>query len=122
MAGIVFLKTKNLEEVKSFYSKIGAKVWIDQTDCIIFKHDNFLFGFCERDGISTGWLLTFFYETRVEVDRMYEILNLGNKNISPPVMNEKYNIYHFFTTDPEGRDIEFQVFLDKIDFNWNEEQ
>ena len=105
--------------MKSYYSKIGAKVWIDQTDCIIFKHDNFLFGFCERDGISTGWLLTFFFKTKEEVDEMYKILNLANKKISPPILNEKYNIYHFFTIDPEGRDIEFQTFLNHIDFDWN---
>ena len=119
MAGIVFLKTENLEEMKSYYSKIGAKIWIDQTDCIIFKHDNFLFGFCERDGISTGWLLTFFFKTKEDVDKMYEILDLASKNVPPPVMNEKYNIYHFFTNDPEGRNIEFQTFLHHIDFDWN---
>ena len=119
MAGIVFLKTKNLEGMKSFYSKIGAKVWIDQTDCIIFKHDNFLFGFCERDGISTGWLLTFFFKTKADVDDMYKTLNVSGMNINPPALNTKYNIYHFFTKDPEGRDIEFQVFLDEIDYDWD---
>ena len=119
MAGIVFLKTENLELMKSYYSTIGAKVWIDQTDCIIFKHDNFLFGFCERDGVSTGWLLTFFFKTKEEVDEMYNILNLNDKKISPPTLNEKYNIYHFFTTDPEGRDIEFQAFLHDIVFDWS---
>ena len=122
MAGIVFLKTKNLELMKSYYSKLGAKVWIDQTDCIIFKHDNFLFGFCERDSISTGWLLTFFFKTEEEVDEMYKVLSISSTNqkkITPPELNEKYNIYHFFTTDPEGRDIEFQAFLDEIDFDWS---
>ena len=119
MAGIVFLKTKNLKAMKSYYLKIGAKIWIDQIDCIIFKHDNFLFGFCERDDVNTGWLLTFFFRTKEEVDKMYDLLNVDNKCISPPTLNKKYNIYHFFTTDPEGRDIEFQVFLDEIDFKWN---
>ena len=29
-----------------------------------------------------------------------------------PQVNEKYNIYHFFLRDPEGRKLEVQRFLD----------
>ena len=29
-----------------------------------------------------------------------------------PQVNEKYNIYHFFLRDPEGRKLEIQRFLD----------
>lgn len=70
MAGIVFLTTNNLRKVRDFYLMIGARVWVDQGDCLIFKHDNFLFGFCEREIISTGWLLTFFYKTKAEVGQL----------------------------------------------------
>ena len=90
MAGIVFLQSKDLSLVKPFYESLGATVWIDQGDCIIYKHDNFLFGFCERETVNPGWLLTFFYQTKEEVDRIYEILK--DRATSKPVFNSKYNI------------------------------
>ena len=116
MAGILFLKTKNLEKMKNFYSNLNSKIWIDQGDCIIFKHDNFLFGFCERDEISMDGLLTFFYQTTKEVDQVYQ--SLYKLATTKPVKNTKYNIYNFFAKDPEGRALEFQAFLHEIDFNW----
>ncbi|MFX1286503.1 MAG: VOC family protein [Promethearchaeota archaeon] len=118
MAGIVFLKTKDLEKIKDFYmKKIGATVWIDQKDCVIFRHDNFLIGFCQREGVmDTGWLLTFFYQTTTEVDEIYE--RIKDFAATKPVKNEKYRIYQFFAKDIEGRDLEFQSFLHEIDFNW----
>ena len=117
MAGIVFLKTNNLQKTTDFYLTIGAQIWIDQGNCIIFKHDNFLFGFCERENTTVGWLLTFFYKTKAEVDEMYT--KLIERAISKPVLNEKYHIYQFFAKDHEGRDLEFQAFLHDIDFDWN---
>ncbi|MFW9778213.1 MAG: VOC family protein [Candidatus Heimdallarchaeota archaeon] len=118
MAGIVFLKTQKLERILDFYtSMIEATVWVDQKDCIIFKHDNFLFGFCEGVKTEKVGLLTFFYQTIEEVDRMYD--KLRNIAITQPKRNEKYRIYQFFATDPEGRDLEFQSFLHEIDFGWS---
>jgi hypothetical protein len=59
MAGIVFLKTNNLEKIVEFYKSIGSQIWLDQGECIILRHDNFLFGFCEREGnVTKGWLVT----------------------------------------------------------------
>ena len=119
MAGIVFLKTNDLKKIKKFYTVvIGATIWIDQQDCVIFKHDNFLFGFCEREGeIGVGWLLTFFYQTPAEVDALYE--KMESQAISKPIKNDKYDIYQFYAKDPEGRDLEFQAFLHEINFDWN---
>lgn len=119
MAGIVFLRTNNLKKIIEFYYDIiGATVWIDQQDCVIFKHDNFLFGFCQREGdIGTGWLLTFFYQTMTEVDEIYN--KVKDLAITKPIKNDKYKIYQFFAKDPEGRELEFQTFLHEIDFDWN---
>ncbi|MFW9856556.1 MAG: VOC family protein [Candidatus Thorarchaeota archaeon] len=118
MAGIIFLKTQNLEKIRDFYtSMIEATVWVDQKDCIIFKHDNFLFGFCEGFRIDKYGLLTFFYQTIEEVDRMYD--RLRNITTTQPTRNERYRIYQFFAKDPEGRDLEFQNFLHEIDFSWD---
>ena len=117
MAGIIFSKSKNLSKIKNFYSTLGATIWLDQTDCVVFKHENFLFGFCSRGEISSGWLTTFFYETREEVDQIYQTMKAYATE--PPAFNEKYNIYHFFSKDPEGREVEFQAFLHDIDFDWD---
>jgi predicted lactoylglutathione lyase len=118
LAGIVFLKSNDLEKTKNFYKDIiGADIWLDQQDCVIFKHDNFLFGFCVRDDIHRDWLLTFFYRTQDEVDEIYE--KVKDLAITKPIKNEKYNIYQFYAHDPEGRDLEFQAFLHEIDFNWD---
>ncbi len=118
MAGIVFLRTNKLKEIKEFYTTVvGAKLWLDQGDCIILKHDNFLFGFCQRGGeITKGWLLTFFYRSRIEVDQMYN--KLKYRALTQPEINEKYKIYQFFAKDPDKNSIEFQYFMHKIDFNW----
>ncbi len=119
MAGIVFLKTNDLKKMKEFYTDvIGATIWIDQQDCVIFKHDNFLFGLCKREGdVGAGWLMTFFYQTIAEVDVMYD--KVKAQAVSKPSKNDKYQIYQFYAKDPEGRDLEFQAFLHEIDFDWS---
>ncbi|UCD17533.1 MAG: nitroreductase family protein [Candidatus Zixiibacteriota bacterium] len=109
MSGIIFFRTKGLAEISKFYiERIGCQVWQNQGDCIILKHGNLLIGFCERVEIDREGLLTFFYEQRDQVDQMYEVC----KDIapSPPAINDKYHIYHFFAHDPERRKLEFQYF------------
>lgn len=109
MSGILFLKTRKLQELKEFYvNKLSCDIWLEQVDCIIFRHGNFIFGFCERDVAEIEAMLTFFYDTRENVDKMYNALK--PIAISSPVENDKYNIYQFFANDPEGRTIEFQYF------------
>ena len=117
MSGIVFFTTQNLQELKTFYlDRVGCTLWIAQGECIILKHGNFLFGFCQRDKADTCGMLTFFYKEKKEVDRMYgEFKALAQ---SPPKENKKYAIYHFFAQDPEGRAIEFQYFMDPIDWDF----
>jgi len=113
MSGIVFLKTKMLNKLVTFYEKeIGCDIWMQQEDCVIFRHGNFIFGFCQRDSADTGGLVTFFFESLSEVDNYYERF----KKIAdaPPKQNDKYNIYHFFADDPEGRKVEFQYFNNPV--------
>lgn len=110
MAGIIFLKTVNKTTIQNFYMRVvGMDVWLEQEDCIIMQHGNLLLGFCERDTIDRDGIITFFYETRDEVDAMYK--KLATRAHSAPQINDKYKIYHFFATDPESRNIEFQAFL-----------
>jgi catechol 2,3-dioxygenase-like lactoylglutathione lyase family enzyme len=111
MSGIVFLATERLDEVKEFYTdRLGMQVWIEQEDCAILREDNLILGFCQRESADTGGIITFWYGSNKEVDEAYEMY----KDIaeSEPAVNDRYNIYHFFFRDPEGRKLEIQRFLD----------
>ncbi len=114
MSGIVFLKCVDLEGMKEFYcGKIGMAVWLEQPDISILRHGNMLIGFHRTSSADKGCLLTFFYDTREEVDAMF--LEMKNIATSVPAVNEKYCIYNFFAKDPEGRSIEFQTFLHPVE-------
>jgi nitroreductase len=121
VAGITFFKTNDLNQTKSFFvSKVGMKVWLEQAECVILKHDNYLLGFCEREEIDTQGIITFFYEKESDVDDVYE--KMRDIAIGEPVINEKYRIYHFFARDPDDRLVEFQSFLHQVnEFNAGDE-
>lgn len=109
MSGILFLRTYCLEEVSRFYEEeIGIKLWMDQGGCRILQHGNLLLGFCKREVSETDGIITFFYHSREEVDAMYE--KMQKRAEREPVYNPDYDIYHFFSRDPEERVIEFQYF------------
>lgn len=109
MNGIVFFRTLDLDTVREFYTeRVGCEVWLVQADCVVFQHGNLLFGFCTRAAADQEGLLTFVYDHREEVDAAHE--RFGDIADAAPILNEKYEVYHFFATDPEGRKIEFQSF------------
>jgi len=113
MNGIFFFKTKKLNVLKKFYlEEIGCEIWLEQADCCIFKFGNMLFGFCDREVVDKCGMITFFYETKGEVDTIYSKFSSIAEN--KPKMNPKYRIYHFFAKDPEDRIIEFQWFEQKM--------
>jgi hypothetical protein len=108
--GITFIRTAMIDTLKDFYlNEVGCDLWLDQGGCAIFQHGNQLFGFCQAAKAELEGLLTFFYTNTKMVDYMYGKLN--HLADAPPVKNPKYRIYHFYARDPEGRRIEFQVFL-----------
>lgn len=114
MSGIVFFRTENVAEVVEFYTEtVGATVWLEQPDCTILEYDGFRFAFCEHDETDDCGILTFVYDDRAGVDEMYEAV--GDAALEPPHENEKYEIYQFFATDPDGRTAEFQTFLHEIE-------
>ena len=114
MSGIVFFATTALEDLVDFYVEtIGASIWLEQPDCTIFRYDNLLFGFCERETADTEGVLTFVSKTREGVDEAYE--TLADRADGAPRENERYRIYQFFAEDPEGRTLEFQAFLHETD-------
>ncbi len=121
MSGIVFYKTEKLQEIVHFYTnRIGSEVWLDQGKCVILKHGNMLFGFCEGEKADIDGILTFFYRTTTEVDAIYRRIEKDAEH--SPRKNERFHIYHFFGLDPEGRKIEFQTFLHRLKEYWSGEQ
>lgn len=113
MAGIVFLKTARFDQVRQFYTRrVGMTAWLEQPDIAILRHGNLLLGFHRQPVPDLDGLLTFFYERMEDVDQMHS--QLRDIATSEPKENAKYQIYHFFGTDPEGRTIEFQHFLHPV--------
>ena len=111
--GIVFLRTAQFEAVKSFYvARVGMTVWLEQPDISILRHGNLLVGFHSQPTADIDALLTFFCDSREEVDAMYA--KLSDIATTEPMENTKYGIYNFFGVDPEGRKIEFQRFLHPV--------
>jgi catechol-2,3-dioxygenase len=113
MAGIIFFATKKYAEIKSFYlDKLGLELWLDQGGCAIFRSDNLLLGFCERNFSDAQGCITIFFSNREQVDSTYSMLS--DIADAPPRENQEYKIYHFWAKDPEGRTLEFQSFDDPI--------
>jgi len=97
-----------------YYTKeMGMEIWLEQGGCAILQRGNFLLGFCDREETDKEGIITFFFETKEEVDFYYE--KLKDRVEAPPKVTEKYRIYHFFTRDPDGRNVEFQTFLHRTD-------
>ncbi|HPQ39561.1 MAG TPA: nitroreductase family protein [bacterium] len=113
MSGIVFMKTRMLPELRRFYIEtLGCSLWLDQGGCTLFRHGNFIVGFCGADTAEIQGILTFFYPSSADVDAMYEIMKASADG--PPRRNDRYRIYQFFARDPEGRTLEFQYFLHPV--------
>lgn len=116
-SGIIFFKTQKLKLLKEFYlHQIGCSLWLDQGACLIFRYGNLLFGFCEGKEADVEGTITFFYPDEEDVDQMYQ--KFKQRALSPPQKNLKFQIYHFYIHDPEGRSVEFQCFLHPVDWNF----
>jgi nitroreductase len=113
MSGLTFHRSENYKEVVSYYrDKIKMSVWLEQGGCTILQKGNFLLGFCDRDEADTDGMITFFFDDPKEVDYYYSIFK--DSATEPPKENPRFRIYHFFTKDPEGRNVEFQTFLHNV--------
>ncbi|MFW9954431.1 MAG: VOC family protein [Candidatus Thorarchaeota archaeon] len=112
MGGIVFFRSLHLKEIEKFYiERLGMQLWLRQQDCTILKHGNLMLGFCQRDGADVDAMITFVLNTKADIDEVY--LRLTDIAEEEPKENAKYEIYQFFGKDPEGRILEFQVFLNQ---------
>lgn len=110
MSGIVFFATTDRSGIVDFYMEnLGFEHWLEQEGCTILRRENLLLGFCDGEKADTDGIVTIVLDTRREVESWYtKLQEMAN---SEPVENERFEIYHFFGTDPEGRTVEVQTFL-----------
>ena len=105
------MATRSLSDLVEFYTdRLHMEVWLRQEDCTILRYDNFYLGFCQRDRADIGGIITYWFDSKEEVDEMHR--QLADLAEGAPVKNDKYRIYHFFLRDPEGRLLEVQRFED----------
>ncbi|MBI9032193.1 nitroreductase family protein [bacterium] len=110
MSGIIFFKTKSLDIIHHFYHyTLMMEVWLEQPNCYIYKKGNLLLGFLQSDTTETQGIITIFDQNKEVIENAYQqYLPLVIQDLA---VNEKFNIYHFYISDPDGRKIEFQTFL-----------
>ncbi len=110
MSGIIFFKTKSLDIIHHFYHyTLMMEVWLEQPNCYIYKQGNLLLGFMQANVVENQGIITIFDQDKEVIEKAYE--QYSGLVIQDLAINEKFNIYHFYIHDPEGRKIEFQTFL-----------
>ena len=116
-AFIAFLPVADLSATHHFYGELlGLPLALDQGTCRIYRvAGGGYVGFCERDDASPapGVIVTL---VTTEVDVWYDRLQAtGIQTDGPPRYNERYGIYHFFASDPDGWSVEVQCFEDPLE-------
>ncbi len=110
MAGILFFATTQRETVVDFYmDRLDFEHWLEQEGCTILQRENMLLGFCDAESADTGGIVTIVVDSMGEVETWHT--RLQDIAAGEPVENDRFDIYHFFGTDPDGRSIEVQTFL-----------
>ncbi len=116
---IHFYKVDDLDNVKRFYGDIlRLPLYKDQGVCLIYclQHHGKI-GFCTHHPSkkNDASCITFVYQNKAEVDKMYGYLKSKLDVVNPPKTNNKFHIYHFFVKDFEGHTLEFQTFMKNED-------
>ena len=107
------MRTAQFDAVKAFYlDQIGMEVWLEQPEISILRFGNLLIGFHKQPVADIDSLLTFYFDSREDVDAMHA--KLSTFATTEPRENARYRIYNFFGQDPEGRKFEIQHFLDAV--------
>lgn len=114
---ITFIYVSDLNESMKFYENImGFPLRLDQGTCRIVEtsqESGGLLGYCARNKKPTPACDLIITLVSSSVDEWYEyLIDCGVKIPAPPKINQKYKIYHFFFTDPDGYKLEIQEFRD----------
>ena len=110
---IIFLRVDEYEKCIVFAEKIlDLELWKEKANCRIYMFDDTCgIGYCKAGGEDTssnGCMISLVTD---DVDGCYEILKEASLAMTSPKKNEKYDIYHFFASDPAGNTFEFMKFL-----------
>lgn len=113
---VTWVYTQDLEVTAPFYEDtLGLQLILDQSACRIYRSSESSFlGLCRarpgREVEPRGIVLTL---VTPDVDGWYaHLLATGVPLEGAPVRSGQFNVYSFFTRDPNGYRIEFQQFLD----------
>jgi len=112
---IAFYGTKSVDATHRFYADaLGLSLYLDQGTCRIYEvTKGGLVGFCEHLDIAVSGRSPIITLVTDEVDEVYEnLVRLGHSPKERPKVNEQFQIYHFFVSDPNGYNVEIQKFLD----------
>lgn len=111
----MFFGTKDLKKVHFFYHRVlELPLYKDQGACKIYQiPGGGMLGFCEHLEVKPegkGPIITLLTD---DVDGAYRnLVNQGYQTETEPKAHPKFNIYHFFSQDPDGYSLEIQKFLD----------
>ncbi len=112
---IHFYKTYDLENVKKFYGDVlNLKLYKDQGKCLIYDMNGHgKIGFCTHHPKvePNSTCITFVYERRIDVEKMYNHVKSRALDVTKPTLNDVFKIYHFYCKDLDGHTLEFQTFL-----------
>ena len=108
---ITFLYSADLERSHRFYGEVlGLDMVLDQGACRIYRVTGTGYvGLCDhRPPNPPGTIVTL---VTADVDGWYQrVTAAGVPTDGPPQHNERFAVYQFFATDPDGHTIEFQRF------------
>ena len=117
-ASITFLPVRDLEATHRFYHGVlGLPLALDQGTCRIYRvagdeRAGGFIGFCRREDVNVadGVIVTI---VRDDVDEAHAHLSGADwPTDGPPRLHPDYQIYHFYTRDPDGWSVEIQRFED----------
>jgi len=111
---IAFFGTEDLEQNSSFYEgTMGFKLYKDQGVCKIYDvPGGGRIGFCTHLEVTQKGKAPIITILADDIDYWYNKLKEGGWEVEgEPKLNERFNIYHFFSRDPDGYSVEIQKFL-----------
>ena len=111
---IVYCRVDEFEQCEEFAEQVlQLKLWKKKEHCNIYLlNEQIGLAYCRagsEDTCSEGILISWVTD---QVDDWYCKFNDHKFAITEPKKNEKYNIYHFFGSDPAGNTFELMKFLD----------
>lgn len=108
---VTFVYSADLERSHRFYGEVlGLEMVLDQGACRIYRvSPTGYVGVCDHRTPTPGGTIVTLVSSAV--DEWYERLVAADVETSgPPSHNERFDVYQFFATDPDGHTLEFQRF------------